>query len=166
MKRFLILIFAIVSVNICTAQDAKFKAMFIYNFTKQIAWPASDKSGDFIICVVNQNDLLNNIKTVTTGRTVGAQPITVVGVKSVDEISKCHILYLSFADSKADKLESAIAKLGSASSLIITDRPGALKNGSCINFLIVDDKIKFELNKSAASERKLQISSQLESMAL
>jgi hypothetical protein len=166
MKRLIIIIFAIVSVNVCIAQDAKYKAMFIYNFTKQIEWPASVKTGDFIICIVNQNDVLNNIKTLTSGRTVGAQPITVVGVKSVDEISKCHILYLSFADSKSDKLESAIAKLGATPALIVSDRPGALKNGSCINFLIVDDKIKFELNKTAVSERKLQISSQLESAAL
>ena len=166
MKRILILIFAIVSVKICVAQDARYKALFIVNFTKEIEWPASEKNGDFIICVVNQNEVLNQLKTYTASRTVGAQPITTVGVKSIDEVSKCHILYLSFADSKADKLESVIAKLGTTPSLIVSDRPGSLKNGACINFLIVDDKIRFELNKQAVTDRKLQISSNLEKLAL
>lgn len=165
MKRILILIFAIVSVNICIAQDAKYKAMFIYNFTRQIDWPASEKSGDFIICVVNQNEILNYLKTVVNGKMVGTQPITVVGVKSVDEISKCHILYLSFADSKADKLDALVSKLGNSPSLIVTDRPGSLKHGACINFLMMDDVLKFELNKTAATDRKLQVSSQLEGKA-
>ena len=165
MKRILILIIAIVSISVCKAQDAKYKALFIYNFTKHIEWPASEKTGDFIICVVNQNEVLNQIKTVTNGKTVGAQSITTVGVKSIDEISKCHILYLSFADSKADKLEVVKEKLGNSAALIITDRPGSLKNGSCINFLLVDDKIKFELNKKALADKKLPVDSYLEGIA-
>ena len=135
MKRILFLIIAIVSVGICNAQDAKYKALFISNFTKNIEWPASDKSGDFIICVVNQNEVLSQLKTSTNGKTVGTQPISVVGVKSIDEVSKCHIIYLSFADSKADKLESAKAKLGGSASLIVTDRPGALKKWFMYKFL-------------------------------
>lgn len=161
MKRILFLIIAIVSVNISYAQDAKYKALFISNFTKNVEWPASEKSGDFIICVVNQNEVLNHLKTSTSGKTVGTQPISVVGVKSIDEVSKCHIIYLSFADSKAEKIQSAKDKLGSTASLIVTDRPGALKNGSCINFLLVDDKLKYEMNTEAITERKLQVSSYL-----
>ena len=162
MKRILFLIIAIVSVGICNAQDAKYKAMFISNFTKNIEWPASERTGDFLICVVNQNEVLGQLKTFTNGKTVGTQPITVVGVKSIDEISKCHILYLSFADSKGEKIELAKSKLSGTASLIVTDRPGSLKNGSCINFLLVDDKLKYELNKDALSERKLQVSAYLE----
>ena len=166
MKRILFLFIAIVSINICSAQDAKYKAIFLYNFTREVDWPASEKNGDFIICVVNQNEVLNQLKAMTNGKTVGTQPITAVGVKSVDEISKCHILYLSFADSKADKLEAIVAKLGNSPSLIVADRPGSLKHGACINFQLVEDKLKFELNKAAVTDRKLQLSTQLENRAM
>lgn len=166
MKRFLILIIAIVSINICKAQDARFKALFIYNFTKEIEWPAGDKSGDFVICIVNQNDVLNQIKTVTNGKMVGSSPITVVGVKSIEEISKCQILYLPFSDSKADKLGAALAKVGESPTLVLSDRPGSLKNGSCINFLLVDDKIKFEISKKSIADRKLQVSANLLKLAI
>ena len=98
MKRLLLLIFAIVSINFSYAQAAKHKAMFICNFTKEIEWPASEKTGDFVICIVNQNDVLNQVRTFTNGKMVGTCPISVVGVKSIDEISKCHILFLPFDD--------------------------------------------------------------------
>ena len=163
MKRFLLLIFAIVSVNFCFAQaTAKHKAMYICNFTKEIEWPASERNGDFVICIVNQNDLLNQVRTFTNGKMVGTSPISVVGVKSIDEISKCHILFLPFADSKADKLSTVIAKVGdSSSTLILSDRPGALKNGACINFFLVEDKLKYEINQKAIDGRKLHLSTNL-----
>lgn len=162
MKRFLLLIFAIVSINFCHAQAAKVKAMYIWNFTKEIEWPASEKNGDFVICIVNQNDVLNQVRTFTNGKMAGTCPISVVGVKTIDEISKCHILCLPFADSKAEKLNSAIAKIGDGSStLILSDRPGALKNGACINFVQVDDNIKYEINKKAIDDRKLHVSTNL-----
>lgn len=163
MKRLLLLIFAIVSINFGYAQSAaKYKAMFICSFTKEIEWPASEKTGDFVICIVNQNDVLSQVRTFTNGKMVGTSPISVVGVKSIDEISKCHILFLPFADSKADKISSVIEKVGdSSSTLILSDRPGALKNGSCINFFLVDDKLKYEINKKAIDDRKLHVSTKL-----
>lgn len=166
MKRLLFLIIAIVSVNLVNAQEAKYKALFMANFTKYIEWPAADLNGDFVICVVNQNEVLNQLKTFTTNKFVGSHPISVVGVKSIDDITKCNILYLSFAESKADKIEAVLGKLSGTSTLVLTDRPGSLKNGSCINFLLVDDKLKFEINEPAISERKLQISAQLRNQAV
>lgn len=165
MKRFLLLIIAIVSIGAVNAQDTKYKAMYITNFTKLIEWPASDLSGDFVIYVVNQTDVLNQLKTYTMNKSVGTHPISVIGVKTIDEVSKCNIVYLSFAESKADKIEAILGKLGGTSALVLTDRPGSLKNGSCINFLLVDDKLRFEMNESAISERKLQISAQLKNQA-
>lgn len=166
MKRFLLLIIAIVSVGIVNAQEAKYKAMFMTNFTKMIEWPAGDLNGDFVICVVNQNEVLNQLKTFTTNKSVGTHPISVVGVKTIEEVSKCNMVYLSFSESKAEKIEALLGKLGGTSALVLTDRPGSLKNGSCINFLLVDDKLRFEINESAISERKLQVSTQLRQQAI
>ncbi|MBP5667192.1 MAG: DUF4154 domain-containing protein [Salinivirgaceae bacterium] len=74
-------------------QDSKFKAMNIYNFTKQVEWPASETKGDFVICVVNQDNMLKQLESITKGKTVGKSTISVVGAKNIEEISKCSILY-------------------------------------------------------------------------
>ena len=138
-------------------QDSKFKAMNIYNFTKQVEWPARETKGDFVICVVNQDNMLKQLESITKGKTVGKSTISVVGAKSIDEISKCHILYLPTDESSADKIKAVAAKLGNAATLIVSDNPGALENGSCINFVMIDDKIKFEVDQKAIEDRKMKV---------
>ena len=139
-----------------SAQEDKYKAMFIYNFTKQIEWPANEMNKDFVICVVNQGDALKAIKSMAQGKMVNDKAISVVGVKNIDEISACQILYLPSSEN-AEKINSAVAKVGSASTLIISDKPGALENGSCINFVEIDDKIKYEINKKAIEDRNMKV---------
>ena len=147
-------------------QDSKFKAMNIYNFTKQVEWPASETKGDFVICVVNQDNMLKQLESITKGKTVGKSTISVVGAKNIEEISKCSILYLPTDESSSDKIKSAVAKLGSAATLIVSDSPGALENGSCINFVMIDDKIKYEVNQKAIEDHKLKATLYLMSNAI
>ena len=140
-----------------SAQEDKYKAMFIYNFTKSVEWPASELKGDFVICVVNQGDMLEQMKALFNGKMVGNSPISVVGVKNIDEAPECQILYLPSSESKADKMGSAVEKFGNAATLIVSDNAGALENGSCINFVMVDDKIKYEINKKAIEDRNMKV---------
>ncbi len=166
MKRLLFTIIAIVSIATCYSQEYKYKAMYIYNFTKQIEWPAADRTGEFVIYVVNQNELFNQLSAIVAGKKVGTQDIVVKKVKTIDEVTKCHIVFLASSVSGNANMEAITAKLNGTSSLILTERPGTLKNGSCINFLIRDEKLKFEMNSSALSQKKLQVSSGLLSMAV
>ena len=149
-----------------TSQDDKYKAMHIYNFTKQVEWPAGETKGDFVICVVNQDNLLKQLKEITKGKTVGKSTISVVGVKSIDEISKCHILYLPQDESSADKIKAIAAKLGKAATLIVSDCQGALESGSCINFVEINEKIKYEVSQNAIENRKMKVNPALISMSV
>ncbi len=166
MKRFLLVVFAIVSVTAGFAQEAKYKALYTYNFTKQIEWPAADKSGNFVICVIGNSEVYNQLRDLTNLKKVGTQAIEVLKLKSIEELPKCHILFLASSESSAAKMEEVTSKLQGTSTLILTERSGSLEKGSCINFKVIDGKIKFEVNKEATSERKLQISTQLLNMAL
>jgi hypothetical protein len=57
--------------NTCSlkAQDEKFKAIFIYNFTKYINWPASE--GDFVINVLGDEAITREMGEIATKKTVG-----------------------------------------------------------------------------------------------
>ena len=139
-----------------SAQDDKYKAIFIYNFALNIEWPASESNGDFVICVVNQGDALEAVRSMAQGKMVRNKTITVVGVKSIDDIPECQILYLPSSESKADKISSAVAKVGSAATLIVSDNEGALEYGSCINFVKDEEKIKYEASKKNFESHRLQ----------
>ncbi|NJM16807.1 MAG: YfiR family protein [Bacteroidales bacterium] len=94
------------------------------------------------------------------GKKVGVQPIKIIKFKDPEEIINCHILFVSFG--KSNKMNEVLAKVGSSSTLIIGEKIGILDEGAAINFTIVANKLKFELNKANATKYGLSISASLE----
>ena len=50
--------------------------------------------------------------------------------------------------------------------LIISDSEGLARKGTAINFVIIDDRLKFEMNLKAIQDAGLRISSQLLKLAI
>ncbi len=147
------------------AQDIhKFHSIFIYNFSKFIQWPSEYKSGDFVIGVLGNSPIKAHLESMAKNKKLGNQNFKVVSFKNPSEIDKCHILYIP--TEKSESLEECVNKVESSSTLIITDKPGLAKVGSGINFLIVNGKPKFELNKLAAEKRNLKVSTELAKLAI
>lgn len=139
------------------------QSVFIYNFTRLIEWPADYKSGDFTIGVIGSGEVFNELKNYTSSKMVGAQPIKVVKFNATAEITKCHILFVSYG--KAKEISDMVAKIGGGSTLIVSENKSAIEKGAAINFVILEDKLKFELKTSNASSVGLKIHSNLENMA-
>ncbi len=139
------------------------QAMFIYNFSRLIEWPTSYKSGSFVIGIFGTSAVSDELNSYTTGKKVGTQSITVQELKSIDEISKCHILFVPFSRTK--QLEEIVARVENMSTLLITEKNGAIDIGSAINFLIVGDKLKFEIKQTNASRYGIKVSAKLQEMA-
>ena len=55
--------------------------------------------------------------------------------------------------------------LNGKSTLIITEKAGALEDGSAINFVIIEDKLKFELKPENAIKFGIKFSSKLQEMS-
>lgn len=150
------------------AQDAavaKYKAMFTLNFIRYIGWPEDAKQGDFIIGVVKEPNVLKNLQAQTVGKKFGFQNIVVKDFKSVDEVTDCQILFFSNNQNFTKNSESVKQKLGGKNSLIITEVEGATKNGSMINFVVREGKLKFELSEANAQVFNLKFSSSLTTLS-
>ena len=139
------------------------QSIFTYNFTRLIEWPADYKTGDFIIEVYGSGDFYSEIKNYTSGKTVGAQPIVVKKLTNIDEIGKCNILFINFGKSK--EIPIIVEKIGSGKTLIIAEKKGCLEDGAAINFVIIEDKLKYELKSSNMTKVGLKFNSNLENMA-
>jgi hypothetical protein len=165
MRKILSGIFCLVIVVNTFAQTGipKAQAMFIYNFSRLIEWPASYKSGPFIIGVLGSSSTFDELEGFVVGKNVGTQPITVVKFASTADISNCHILFVPF--SKTKELPNILAKLQGKSALIITEKNGAIEEGSAINFSVIGDKLKFEFKPDNATKYQIKLSSKLNEMA-
>lgn len=146
--------------------NAKIKAVFLYNFTKYIEWPSSYKSGNFVVGVLGANSsLYKELSIMSRTKKVANQDFEIQTYKSISEIDeKVHILYVP--DEESPKLKEAIQKLNGKSTLIVTESPGLSTQGAGINFVIVDNRQKFELNKSNVERHNLKVSKSLEDLAL
>jgi hypothetical protein len=139
--------------------DYKIQANIIYRFTKYIDWPANKKIGDFIIGVVGESPLYDELKSLSADKTVGNQRIVVVKMSPSASSYNCHVLFISEEGSSSLK---RIASLTEGSPiLIISESDGLARKGSCINFITVDERLKLEINKSNVEQRNLSIASEL-----
>ena len=164
MKKLYLLIGFFLTINTLFAQDEMFKSLFIYNFTKNIEWPDSYKSGSFVIAVLGNSAIIAELEKIAKLKKVGDQSISIKEVKEVSEISKCHMLYITPA--KSSQLSSALAKVASEPVVVITDKEGLAKEGAGLNFVKVDGKQKFEINQSALGKNGLKVNSFLASLGI
>lgn len=148
-----------------TAQTSipKAEAMFIYNFSRLVEWPSNYRTGPFIIASLGTSPVADELKIYTAGKKVGIQEIQIINYKTVQEITNCHILFVPFGKTK--QMAEIIAAVQDKSILIITEKNGALNEGSAINFILLSDKIKFEINGNNITKYGLKYSAKLQEMA-
>ncbi len=164
LKRFsLICILIFLGTVVAQTGIPRAQAMFIYNFSRLIEWPSSYKNGPFVIGILGSSSTQIELSNYTKGKKVGAQPITIRKFKKPEEVSTCHILFVPFAKTKF--IPDVLARLGNKSVLIISERNGAINEGATINFVIVNNSLKFELKSSNATKNNIKLSSKLKDMA-
>ncbi len=144
--------------------NVKMQSVFIYNFTKMVSWPAAYQSGDFVIGVLGNSPIIAELQNMASTKKVGNQTIVVKTFASAGEISKSHILYVP--TSQIANIGAVTGKVSGNSTLIITDSEGATTKGAAINFVIQENKQKFELNESNATKYGLKVSGELQKLAI
>ena len=133
------------------------------NFTKLIEWPKSYREGNFIVGVVGESPLYSELSKMSKTKKVANQSLQIKKFSTSKEIGKCHILYVS--KGQGQDISSVLKKVKSNSTLIITEERGLVDKGAGINFIIKDNRQKFELNKENVEKYKLKVSSNLEALA-
>ncbi len=145
--------------------NSKIKATFIYNFTKYIAWPDKYKEGNFVIGVVGTTSFYNDLTALLSTKTVGSQKFEIKSYSSVDAVTgTCHILFIPAENSSV--LPDVIKKMKGKSTLIITEKSGLAKQGSAINFIVDNNKQRFEMNRTNIEKYSLKVSTTLTALAI
>lgn len=146
-------------------QEYKVKAAFLYNFTLFVEWPAEAFSGNdspLNICILGKSpfgDVLGSLK----GKTVKTRKLVVRQINSVQEMRSCQVLFVSASEKM--QLPNILAAAKNQNVLTVSDMDGFAEAGGIINFITLEDKVRFEINLKAAQQARLKISSQLLKLA-
>jgi YfiR/HmsC-like len=134
-------------------------ANIIYHFTKYIDWPADKKYGDFIIGVVGNTPLYDELEKNIANKMAGDQRIVIRKFSSSASSFDCHILFIS--DDASKSMKKIVSSTAHTSILLVSESEGFALKGACINFSIVSDHLKLEINKNNIEQRNLSIASEL-----
>ena len=150
----------------CSAQtttDYKVHANIIYRFTKYVEWPENRSSRDFVIGIVGDSPLYDELGALTANKFVDNQRIVIKKLSASAAGYTCQILFISQDESR--NLKRIASLTADQPVLLITEENGLAKRGSCINFIIIDDRLKLEINKNNVLSRNLNIASELLKLA-
>jgi hypothetical protein len=144
-------------------KDYTYKTIFIYNFIKYIEWPTENT--DFTIAIYKGNSTIQNaFNQMAVKKSSATQSYSIKNISSLEETASAQILFIPYEQS--DILEEAAAIARKKPLLIITEKGGLIEKGSGINFIVVDGKLRFELNRKVLEAAKLRVSSNLLNLAI
>jgi len=158
---FFLNLFLLLNIDKTQAQQNDNYALYaniIYRVTKYINWPEDKKSGDFVIGIVGDSPLYDEIKSFTANKTVGNQKIVIKTFSSSASSYNCQILFISEDESRS--LKKIVIVTDGTSTLLMSESYGLASKGSCINFIIVAEHLKLEINKNNIEQRNLKVASE------
>jgi hypothetical protein len=141
------------------------KATFLYKFASYVEWPAGSfehESSPFNLCVVGADPFGGRIHVAVAGQSVGKHPIVFRQLTKAEPRSGCHAMLVSGLGSQP--AIEALAAVSGTPVLTVTDSALGATAG-IIHFVIVDDRVSFEIDNVAAAKNRLVISSKLLALA-
>ena len=146
--------------------EQRVKAAFLYQFAGYVEWPPNafaQAATPITIAVLGADTLAAELSQVVTGRTVGGRSVVVRRVKPGDPLAGVHILFIGRAE--ATRLSQLAQSAQPRAILTVTESDGALAQGSMINFVLVDRRVRFEVALDSAEKGGLKLSSRLLAVA-
>lgn len=143
------------------AAEESVKAVFLFNFAKYVTWPAMEigerSPAEVRVCVTADQTFFALLKSAIQGEMLDGKPLQPVQLDGLDDARNCQILYVGETHS-AD----ARAWLGAVRGRqVLTVGDGGLTDDVVIAFVRDENRVRFDINRAAASRRGLNISSKL-----
>ena len=141
--------------------EAQVKAAYVYNFGKFVRWESDSpaKHASFDICVLGKDPFGAVLDSTLAGETINGKRITVSRLASSQEAAHCSVLFV--ASSEESHLSLILAAAQRSNVLTVSDLPHFAERGGIIGLVMQGDRIRFKVNREAAEESRLILSSEL-----
>jgi len=148
------------------ADEYRVKAAFLYKFGSYIEWPEGAfvrSDSPVMIGVMGAEALADELVQIVAGRNVNGRPVSVRKLRAGDPITGLHVLFIGRRE--GSRLAEILAAAKGQPLLTVTESAQALELGSVINFVMIDDKVHFDVALMPADLGSLKISARLLSVA-
>jgi hypothetical protein len=138
------------------------EAAYTLHFLNLIRW---DRPAPLLsFCVLGDSNAGDRMRRTLSDKTVHGQRIDArrVGEADLSHVS-CDAIYIPA--SYADSAPTLLKLYEHTATVTISDIPGFAHDGGVIGFVVLDDRLRFDINESIASRKGLKISAKLLELA-
>jgi YfiR/HmsC-like len=144
------------------SKEYQVKAVFLFNFAQFVEWPSASFAGDnapLVIGVLGEDPFGAFLDETVRAEKVGNSPMQVQRYHRIDDVTTCHILFIS--RSEESRLEQILASLKDRTILVVGDSEDFIQRAGMIQLATSQGKIRLRINVNAATAANLTISSKL-----
>jgi hypothetical protein len=148
-------------------QEFAVKAAYLSKFGLYVDWPPtafSSATSAFTLCVAGEDPFGADLDKAAANQRIGNRALVVRRFKTVERDSGCHILYISSTDRRS--IRQVLETVHGSNVLVVSDAASPAAAGAIINFVIKDNRVRFDIDEEAAARNGLTISSKLLGLAL
>ena len=138
------------------------KATFLYHLAQFVDWPPDafpTEETPLVIGVLGADPFGKILDEIVQGEVVKNRKLSVKRYHSMEEITNCHILFIS--PSESAHLDQIFSSLKKRNILTVGDTEGFAQRGGMVRFMIEKNKIRLRINLDSAKAASLTISSKL-----
>jgi len=144
------------------ALEYRIKAAFVCKFVSYVEWPAqtfAQADSPIVIGVMATDAVVDELIRTAAGLSADGRALVVRRLQRGAPLANTHLIYI--ASSEESRLADTLAALKGQPVLVVTESSRAAALGSMINFVVVDDKVRFDIAPQAAEGGRLKISARL-----
>ncbi|MEJ0043251.1 MAG: YfiR family protein [Rhizomicrobium sp.] len=140
------------------------KATFLYKFAPFVDWPPSafeQPGAPFVLCIVGNDPFTETVEKTVAGQHVGEHPLVLRHIAVADGKAFCHLMFV--AGSPSQSVAQALDAVRGSPTLTVTDSNAPAPG--IIQFVVIHDRVNFDIDAVAAGANHLTISSKLLALA-
>ncbi len=142
------------------------EAAYLYKFGGYVTWPDSAfaaPDSPIVIGVAGSEAVADDLTAMTAGRSIGSRPVVVKRIHEGDPLSGVHILFIG---SPGTPVAGALFESSRGRPiLVVSEGHAGLTQGGAVSFVVVDDRVRFDVALDAVQANGLKLSALLLSVA-
>lgn len=146
--------------------ERQVKAAYLYKFAGFVEWPEGSfvrPDSPLVIGVMGADALADQLERTVAGHSANGHPLVVRKLKKGEPTGQVHILFLGTMDKGA--LHEVMSASRNQPLLTVSDSEEAYAMGSIINFVVAEDRLRFDVALKPAATARIRISARMLSAA-
>jgi len=142
------------------------QAAFLIKFCSYVTWPEerfSTPESPVVVGIIGRDPFGSKIDKIARSSRAGGRNIEIRRCTDISSAGQFHILFI--APSEADRVHEIVSEIPASSVLLVSNIPDFLDFSGMVSFVIVTQKIRFDISRTNSENAGLVISSKLLSVA-